>query len=137
MAGAAVICASYFALFAAMPRFTPFQLLNCPPNPSLQSGGTPCFTSLNFAYPVVFVLSIAGAVLLLFGLFGKGFVVSPVSVVGFVALEWGLATMTSASLNTRGGVTTNPLIFSPFVVIGALVLCLQVYRRRRPQTSPL
>ena len=138
-AGAAVLCASYIALFVVMPRFTPFQLLNCTPIAPTQSfpeGGTSCFTSLNTAYPLVFLVSVAGTVTLLFGLLGRGFVVSPVSVIGMIALEWGLAGVVSASLNTESGVATNPVIFAPFVALGALVLCFQANRRLRPQTSP-
>ena len=154
--GAAVLCASYVAMFVAMPAFTPFQFVTCHPIPPSQSitaiqspSATPptqstpevsteCYTTLNGAYPLVFLLSVAGTVAMLYGLLGRDFIVNPVSVVGFIALEWGLAAMTSASLNTKGGVSESPLIFFPYVAIGALVLCIQAYRRtlRQPSQSP-
>ena len=138
-AGAAVLCASYVALFVVMPRFTPFEFLNCTPiSPSqaFPEGGSSCFTSLNPApYLLVFLVSVGGTVVMLFGLLGRGFVVSPVSVIGMIALEWGLAGVVSASLNTRSGVAVNPAIFAPYVALGAVVLCFQAFRRLRPRTS--
>jgi len=134
-AGLALLCASYFALVVAMPRLSPFQFLTCsyiPPTPSFPQGGTTCSSSLNPAYPLVFLISVVGTVTLLFGVFGRGLVFSPVFVIGIIALEYGLAGVVSASLDTESGVSTNPAIFSPFVFIGALALCLQTYRVLRP-----
>ena len=137
IAGAVVLCASFFALFVAMPKFTPFQFVHCTlATPAQAPLISSCFTSLNADYPLVFFLSVAGTVTMLVGLLGRGFVVSPVSVVGMIALEWGLAAMTSASLETESGVSVNPVIFSPYVAIGALVLCFQAYRRLHPRTTP-
>jgi len=121
-----------------MPRFTPFQFLNCTPISPTQSfpeGGTSCFTSLNPAYPVVFLFSVAGTIALLFGLFGKRFIISPLFIIGMIALEYGLSGVVSRLLDTEAPVTGNPVIFTPFISIGTLALCLQAYRDQRPRAS--
>jgi hypothetical protein len=136
-AGALVLCVSFAALLIAMPRFTPFEFQTCTPAAPTQSfpqGGTQCTSGLNPAYPLVFLLSVAGTVILLVGLFGGRFVLSPASVIGIIALEWGLAAIVSASLGTHSGVGVNPALFSPFVVIGAVVLCIQAIRYPRGRT---
>jgi len=138
VAGAGVLFASYFALFAALPRFTPFQFLTCtpiPPSQAFPEGGTSCFSSLNPAYPLVFLLSVAGTVTLLVGWFGRGFIISPVFVIGILALEYGLSRIVSGFLDMESGVTVNPAVFLPFVAIGVLALCFRTYRYLRPRTN--
>jgi hypothetical protein len=130
-AGAGVVCASVAAL-AALPRFSPFELVHCPPASAQPSEGAAlCFSSVNPAYPVVFLLSLAGTVVFFFGAFGKSFVVSPVFVVGMIALGYGLSGVVSGALDAQRASSISPAVFAPLVTIGALALCLQTYRRLR------
>jgi hypothetical protein len=128
-AGAGVLCASVAALIA-LPRFTPFELIHClPASPLL------CFSSVNPAYPVAFLMSLGGTVILFFGVFGKSFVVSPVFVIGMIALGYGLSGVVSGALDAQRASSTSPLVFVPLVAIGAVALCFQTYRRTRRRTG--
>lgn len=115
-------------MLIVLPRVSPFVVTRCTGAPA-----TACFSGINPLYPVAFIVSILGMVVTLFGAFGGRFVVSPLSVAGTVALEYGLAATVSALLDTAGGVAANPLSFTPLVAVGAFALCFQAYRRsRRP-----
>jgi hypothetical protein len=132
-AGASLLCVSIVAILVALPRFTPLELLHCIPAAQPQEG-TVCFSSVNPLYPIVFLLSVAGTIILFFGAFGSAFVVSPVFVAGIIALEYGLSGVVSAVLDTERGTPIDPDIFVPLVAIGALAIGFQTYRRlrRRP-----
>lgn len=123
-----MLCASVAALIV-LPRLSPFEQLHCPPQ-----GAAPCFSSVNPAYPVAFLLSLAGMVVLFFGAFGKGFVVSPVFVVGMIALGYGLSGVVTGLLDAQRASPIGPEVFAPLVAIGALALFFQTFRRlrRRP-----
>jgi hypothetical protein len=125
-AGAALLCASAFSLAVALPRLSPFEVLRCIP-----PGQTVCFSGVNPAYPVAFLLSVAGTVMLFFGAFGRGFVVNPVFVAGMIALSYGLSGVVSAVLDTQRATTSAPEVFMPLVAIGAVAIWLQTYRRLR------
>lgn len=135
-AGAGVLCASV-AVLMALPRFSPFELLDCTSSVAVQpsQGGQFCFSSVNPVYPVVFLLSAAGTVVLFFGAFGRSFVVSPVFVAGMIALEYGLSGVVSGALDAQRATSISPFIFTPLVAIGALALSFQTYRRLRHRTS--
>jgi hypothetical protein len=131
--GAGLLCASVAALIA-LPGLSPFELVHCTPGPlSPQSQGA-CLSSINPAYPVAFLLSLAGTVMLFFGAFGRGFVVSPVFVVAMIALGYGLSGVVSGTLDAERASTMSPEVFVPLVAIGAAALSLQTLRRlrRRP-----
>jgi hypothetical protein len=132
-AGAGLLCASVAAL-VALPSFTPFELVHCP-GPLSPPAQEACFSGVNPAYPVAFLLSLAGTVVLFFGAFGRSFVVSPVFVVAMIALGYGLSGVVSGSLDAERASTISPEVFAPLVAIGALALCLQTLRRLRRRPS--
>lgn len=107
-----------YGLMAALPKVSPFHVVHCL--------GSSCFSGLNPAYPLLFVATVAGTGLLLFGLFGREFVLTPVFVASMVALEYGLAAIVSSLLSGD-----DPLVFSPLVGIGLAGLGLNAYRRLR------
>lgn len=134
IAGVGILCASV-AVLLVLPRLSPFELLHCPPEaPAQPSQAATCFSSVNPLYPIVFLLSAAGTVVIFFGAFGKSFVVSPVFVAGMIALEYGLSGVVSGALDAERAQPIDPAVFAPLVAIGALALALQTYRRlrRRP-----
>lgn len=122
LAGAVVVLAGY-ALIAALPKVAPFHVVHCL--------GSSCFSGLDPVYPLLFVATIAGTAVLLFGLFGLHFVLSPVFVASMVALEYGLAATVSSLLSGQ-----DPLIFSPLVGIGVAGLGLNAHRRLRRGERP-
>jgi hypothetical protein len=128
-AGAGLAFGGLLALLAVMPRVTPFELRRCFP-------GSQCFSSVNPDYPLVFLLSVAGTVLLFLGLFGRGFVLNPVFVAGMIALEYGLAGVVSAALDAEREAAGGPVVFAPLVAIGALAIAFQTSRRLRRGTRP-
>jgi len=131
--GAGLLCASVAALIA-LPSFSPFELVHCTPGPLSPPSQGACFSGVNPAYPVAFLLSLAGTVVLFFGAFGRSFIVSPVFVVAMIALGYGLSGVVSGSLDAERASTISPAVFAPLVAIGALALCFQTLRRlrRRP-----
>jgi hypothetical protein len=129
-AGGAVVCLSYFFIFLVMPSVTPFDSVHC-----LTS--TQCFNGINPAYPLVFLVSVAGTVVLFFGLFGRRFVFSPVFAIGMIALEYGLAGVVSSSLGAQSGPNLTPVDFLPFVTIGVVVLGFQRYLQLRLRRTTL
>ncbi len=133
-AGTAVVCVSVAAL-AVLPKLAPFELVHCSPAPAQPSQGALCSSSLNLVYPVVFLLSLAGAVVFFFGAFGKGFIVSPVFVIGMIALGYGLSGVVSGALDAERASTIGPAVFAPLVAIGAVALCFQTYRRLRGRSG--
>jgi hypothetical protein len=126
IAGAALLLASYLAMLVVIPIAWPLSGTRCTPVPveTCVSGG------VNLAYPVTFLLSIAGTAAFFFGAFGKSFIVNPVFVAGMVALEYGLAG-TVVALEGNIGVATNPAMFSPLVFAGAGAVTFQSYKRLR------
>lgn len=128
--GAGLVCASVAALIA-LPSLSPFEVVHCP----LAQGAEVCFSSVNPAYPAAFLLSLAGTVVLFFGAFGRSFIVSPVFVVGMIALGYGLSGVVSGSLDAQRASTISPEVFVPLVAIGALALCFQTFRRVRRRPS--
>lgn len=87
MVGATLLCGGIASMLALLPAITPFWVLSCSPI----AGGTQCSGDPNLVYPAVFLISMAGAVLLCLGLFGRGFVVAPLFVAGMLLLGWGSA----------------------------------------------
>jgi hypothetical protein len=135
IAGAGILCASV-ALLLVLPRLSPFELLHClPPATAQPFQEAPCFSSVNPLYPIVFLVSVAGTVVVFFGVFGKGFIVSPVFVVGMIALEYGLSGVVSGALDAERAEPIDPAVFAPLVVIGALAVCFQALRRLRTRTG--
>ena len=114
-------------MLVALPRLTPFELEHC-----TYEG---CFSSVNPLYPVVFLASVAGTVILFWGEFGGAFVLSPVFVAGMLAVEYGLAGEFSAFWRAGTGTGANPDLFAPLVAIGALAICFHTYRRLRQPTA--
>ncbi len=133
-AGAAVVCASVASL-VTLPNLSPFELVRCPPASGQPPQAALCLSSVNPVYPVVFLLSLAGAVVFFFGAFGRGFVVSPVFVIGMIALGYGLSGVVSGVLDAQRVSTNSPAVFAPLVAIGALALCFQTYRRLRRRSG--
>jgi hypothetical protein len=129
IAGAGILCASV-ALLLVLPRLSPFELVRCLPAAPAQPAQA-CFSSVNPLYPIVFLLSVAGTVVVFFGMFGKGFIVSPVFVAGMIALEYGLSGVVSGTLDAERAQSIDPVVFAPLVAIGALALCFHTYRRLR------
>ena len=86
-AGGAAFVGGLGGRVTLLPYVTPYDLLRCSPS----GGGTQCFGSLNLVYPAVFVLSMVGGGLAFYGLFGRGFVLSPLFILGILVLGWGLA----------------------------------------------
>lgn len=131
--GAGLLCASIAALIT-LPNFSPFELVHCSLGPLSPPSQGACFSGVNPAYPVAFLLSLAGTVILFYGAFGRNFVVSPVFVVAMIALGYGLSGVVSGSLDAERASTISPEVFVPLVGIGALALCFQTLRRlrRRP-----
>ena len=121
-----MLCASVFALAVVLPRLSPFEVVHCVPREQAV-----CFSGVNPAYPVAFLLSVAGTVVLFFGAFGRGFVVNPVFVAGMIALAYGLSGVVSAVLDTQRATRAAPEVFAPLVAIGAVAISLQTYRRLR------
>ena len=70
-----------------LPYVTPYDLMRCTP----LGGGTECIGSLNPVYPAIFIMSMVGGGLAFYGLFGRGFVLSPIFILGTLAFGWGLA----------------------------------------------
>lgn len=134
--GAALLLGSYVML-AALPAVTAFEVVRCLPHAPPPSNGSTvsCLSSVNLIYPLVFLVSIGGTVVLFVGIFGGRFVLSPLFVAGMVALEYGLAATASAILGGADGVSTNPLLFSPLVAVGSLALCVHAYRTLRKKTT--
>src|ERR1700733_1677005 len=131
IAGAGILCASV-ALLLVLPRLSPFELLHCPPAaPAQPFQAAPCFSSVNPLYPIVFLLSAAGTVVIFLGVFGRSFIVSPVFVAGVIALEYGLSGVVSGALDAQRANPIDPAVFAPLVAIGAAALCFQIYRRVR------
>ena len=121
--GAVILLGSVLAMLVALPRVTPLELGHC-----TYAG---CFSSVNPLYPVVFLISIAGTVILFWGAFGGHFVVSPLFVAGMVALEYGLAAAFSAFWRAGQGTSVSPELFAPLVGIGGVAICFQTYGRLR------
>ena len=136
IAGAGILCASV-AVLLVLPGLSPFELLHCPPPaaPAQPSQAAPCFSSVNPLYPIVFLLSAVGTVVIFFGAFGRSFVASPVFVAGMIALEYGLSGVVSGALDAQRAEPIDPVVFAPLVAIGALALTLQTYRRLRRRTN--
>ena len=87
--GASLLFGGIATMLALLPAVTPFWVLSCSPI----AGGTQCFGGPNLIYPAVFLISMAGAVLVFLGLFGRGFVIAPLFVAGLLLLGWGSAGM--------------------------------------------
>jgi len=136
IAGAGILCASV-ALLLVLPRLSPFELLHCPHAAPAQPSkeAAVCFSSVNPLYPIVFLLSAAGTIVIFFGAFGKTFIVSPVFVAGMIALEYGLSGVVSGALDAERAGPIDPAVFAPLVAIGAAALCFQTYRRLRRRTN--
>jgi hypothetical protein len=135
IAGAGILCASV-ALLLVLPRLSPFELLHCPPGaPAQPLQEAPCFSSVNPLYPIVFLLSAAGTVVIFFGAFGRSFIFSPVFVAGMIALEYGLSGVVSEALDAQRANPIDPVVFAPLIAVGATALCFQTYRRVRRRTS--
>ncbi|MDG6914604.1 MAG: hypothetical protein JRN23_02385 [Nitrososphaerota archaeon] len=134
-AGAAVLGLSAY-LMAVLPRTTPLQVQHClpaaPPGSEFQAS---CFSSVNPVYPLLFVASVAGTVLVFYGAFGRSLVFSPVFVAGMIALEYGLSGVVSRAVDPLA-VTEGPGFFAPLVVIGTVAVVFQVYRRLLAGRSP-
>ena len=85
--GAALLFGGIGAILVLLPAITPFWVLSCSPI----AGGTQCFGGPNLIYPIVFLVSMVGTVLVFSGLFGRGFVTAPLFVAGMLLLGWGSA----------------------------------------------
>jgi hypothetical protein len=132
IAGVGILCASVTSLLV-LPRLSPFELLHCPPAQPSQAAA--CFSSVNPLYPIAFLLSAMGTVVIFFGAFGRSFIVSPFFVAGMIALEYGLSGVVSGALDAERAEPIDPAVFAPLVAIGALALSLQTYRRLRRRTN--
>jgi hypothetical protein len=110
-------------MLLVLPRSGPLEIVHC-----TYAG---CFSSLNPAYPALFLVSVVGIVVLFVGVFGARFVLSPPFVAGMVALEYGLAGALSAFWRAGGSTVISPDLFAPLLVIGAFVVTLQGLRRLR------
>ena len=130
VAGGALLCASVY-LLVTLPKVSPLDIVHCVPAAPPHAQGETCFSSVNPVYPVVFLLSVAGTVIIFLGAFGKRFVVSPVFVAGMISLEYGLAGVVSGVLGKGTGVQVDPFVFSPLIAIGGVVICFQTFRRLR------
>jgi hypothetical protein len=128
--GAALVLVCYALIFVFMPSFTPFTNVNC-------LTPTQCFSGVNPEYPLVFVVSVAGTVVALFGVFGRYFVFSGVFAIGMIALEYGLAGAVSASLAAKSGPDLTPAFFLPFIIIGVVILGFQRYLQSRMRRNAL
>ena len=87
--GATLLCGGIVTLLILLPAITPFWVLSCSPI----VGGMQCFGGPNLIYPIFFLVSMAGAVLLFSGSFGRGFVIAPLFIAGMLLLGWGSAGM--------------------------------------------
>jgi len=96
-AGSVILIGGLLSVLFLLPRVTPYDILNCSPF----EGGTQCFGSLNPVYPVVFMISMAGSVVLFFGMFGRRFVLGPLYMIGMLLLGWGSAGVTFGYLGLQ------------------------------------
>ena len=126
-AGAAIFVGGLGAMVTLLPYITPYDLVKCTP----LGGGTECIGSLNLVYPAIFVMSMVGGGLAFYGLFGRGFVLSPLFILGMLALGWGLAGVIfgyEGQLWCRSQafllscIATNPDFFTPFLVGGLALI---------------
>jgi hypothetical protein len=134
--GLSILCASLTTMLLVLPRVTPYEFLSC----RVLRGAQECLGSPNPLYPLTFIISVAGTLLLFFGLFGRSFIFRPLFVFGIFVLELGmlpvvfgfLGTESCASQSGRFFGTTciahNPEGFYPFIALGALSISLQIYR---------
>lgn len=133
ISGGFLLFASYAGLLIVMPALTPFTLVHCVYQTPGNAPRSECYTGINPDYPVVFIFSIAGTVMLLFGVFGRAYVTSPLFVAGMIALEYGLAGVVS-SAQQRTGVGESPLLFAPLLAVGGFVIVLHTIRYVRRST---
>ncbi|HUH99928.1 MAG TPA: hypothetical protein VLY65_02695 [Nitrososphaerales archaeon] len=122
-AGAALLLASVLSMLFALPRLAPLELGHC-----TYAG---CFSSVNPLYPLAFLLSVAGTIILFVGAFGGRFVLTPVFVAGLVALEYGLASAFSAFWRSGQGSAVSPELFAPLIFIGGLAIGFHTLRHLR------
>jgi hypothetical protein len=85
IAGVSILCTSLLALLFVLPRVAPYYAESCHPF----ALGTGCSPGINPLHPMAFVISIAATLLLLFGLFGRGFLRLPFAF-GIILLVLGL-----------------------------------------------
>lgn len=132
--GAVVLGLSVY-LLAVLPRTSPLQVQHCVPAapPGAQTQAS-CFSSVNPVYPLLFLASVAGTVIIFYGAFGRSLVFSPVFIAGMIALEYGLSGVVSGAVDPIAE-TRGPGFFAPLVVIGSVAICFQVYRRLRPKQA--
>jgi len=124
--GSVVLVGGLVSILVLLPRVTPFFFLNC----SLLGGGTQCSSSLNFIYPTAFLFSMAGAVVMFYGMFGRRFILGPLYVVGMLSLGLGSAGVAFGYLerqwcvyNTWGlCVGINLQVFAPAIVAGLILI---------------
>lgn len=128
--GAVVLGLSVY-LLAVLPRTSPLQVQHCVPAapPGAQTQAS-CFSSVNPVYPLLFVASVAGTVIIFYGAFGRSLVFSPVFVAGMIALEYGLSGVVSGAVDPIAE-TRGPGFFAPLIVLGTVAICFEVYRRLR------
>ncbi|MHB1869222.1 MAG: hypothetical protein ACYCPP_09825 [Nitrososphaerales archaeon] len=133
--GIVVLCTGLLSLIE-MPRITPYEFFNCSP----YEGGTQCFGSINPIYPIIFIVSMAGAVLVFLGLFGGAFTLGPGFLLGMVFAGFGLAGIIFGYIAFKSCVSGrfpgpelcpayHPEAIEPFVLVGALLLAVNAFWR--------
>ena len=127
LVGIVILCGGLASLFE-LPKVTPYEFLKC----SAYQGGTQCYSNLNPIYSIVFVVSMFGAVLLFFGLFGRAFVLGPFLIVGMLSLSWGLLPVIFGYLSLEWCkkqiftlcVAYHPEFSEPLLLVGVLLIAV-------------
>lgn len=126
-AGAAIFAGGLGAMVTLLPHLTPYDLMRCSPF----EGGTQCLGSLNPVYPAVLVASMVGGGLAFYGVFGRGFVLSPLFILGMLVFGWGLAGVVfgyegqlwcGSQPFLLSCIAYHPEFFTPFLVGGLALI---------------
>jgi hypothetical protein len=127
--GTTILCVGLVMLLE-LPKITPYQFFNCSP----YDGGTQCFGSINTVYAAIFVVSMSGAILLFFGLFGRNFILSPLFIIGMLLDAWGLLGIIFGYTGFESCVSGkfpyslcmayHPEATEPFILVGSILIAV-------------
>ncbi len=95
--GGVVLIGGLASALILLPSITPYEFVNC----THIIGGTQCSSSANPVYTAAFIISMAGSVVLFFGVFGRRFVLGPLYVIGTLLMGLGSAGVTFGYLGER------------------------------------
>jgi hypothetical protein len=117
--GGVVLIGGFASVLILLPSITPYEFLNCSPI----VGGMQCSSSLNPVYTPAFIISMAGSVVLFFGVFGRRFVLGPLFVIGTLLMGLGSAGVTFGYLAEQW-CTSQTMLPCVFVNPGSFTLAM-------------